>query len=502
MSQLKKGALLTYVKIILTNVVGLVLTPFIVRSLGDSEYGVYLLVGSFVAYLGLMNLGINNAIVRYVAKYKAEKNKKGEQEFLGTTMWIYIFISLFLTLVGGILYYNFDLIFSESLTYEELRIAKIMFIILVGNIAIALPGGSFFAICGGYESFVFPSLLNISRYLIRALIVFVVLIYGGKAISIVIIDTILSVTVMLIAARFVSKKLKVKISLKIFDTSLIKDIFSYSLWVFLFGIVYKFQWNAGQLILGVTTDSTTVAIYGIGVMLGGYYGAFAGGINSVLIPRATQMVINKSSGKELTETMVKIGRLNSFILLLVLSGFILFGKSFILLWVGETYENSWVIALLLMSVMTLPLIQAFGNSILEAKRKNRFKSLLSIFTVGSGVIVAYFMSQSYGIIGTAIPLITAMALNIIIMNLYYKKIFDFKIFSFFNKTLLKPFVLFTFMVIIASFLLNTTNINTWPLFLLFGSVYTIICIIAIYLVLMNDYEKSLISNMIKFNKKK
>lgn len=39
MSQLKKGALLSYANIFLTNVIGLILTPFIVKSLGDSEYG-------------------------------------------------------------------------------------------------------------------------------------------------------------------------------------------------------------------------------------------------------------------------------------------------------------------------------------------------------------------------------------------------------------------------------------------------------------------------------
>ena len=79
MSQLKQGALLTYVKIGVTNIVGLILTPYIIKSLGDSEYGLYVLVGSIIAYLGLMNLGINNATVRYVAKFKALEDKEAEK---------------------------------------------------------------------------------------------------------------------------------------------------------------------------------------------------------------------------------------------------------------------------------------------------------------------------------------------------------------------------------------------------------------------------------------
>lgn len=500
MSQLKKGALLTYLKVFLTNIIGLVLTPFIVKNLGDSEYGLYILIGSFVGYLGLMNLGINNAIVRFIAKYRAENDKKKEQEFLGTTMWLYLFISIALTIVGLILYYNLENIFSASLNKEEMEKAKIMFLILVANFAIALPGGSFFAICGGYESFVFPSALSIIKYIIRAISIFCILTLGGKAISIVILDTVLNILIILISGIYVIKKLKVKIPLNVFHKDLTKDIFSYSLWVFIFGIVFQFQWSAGQIILGITTDTITVAIYGIGILLGGYYGAFAGGINGVLIPRATQMVVKNSDGEELTKSMIKIGRLNSYILLLILSGFILFGKNFILLWVGQTYIASWSIALLLMCVLTLPLIQSFGNSILEAKRKNRFKSMVSLVSVSIGLIIGIFLSKQYGIFGIALPIALAMALNSIIMNFYYKKIFQFNILSFFSKVLLAPLLLYGTSVFACYLLLNNFNIDSWFLFITCAACYALIHICITYFILMNQYEKKLIKGLLKIKK--
>ncbi len=100
MSQLKKGAVLTYINIALTNVIGLTLTPFIIRSLGNSEYGLYTLIGSFVAYLTLVDLGLNNTIVRFVAKYRAEGDSYGEKQFLSTTMWVYLGISFFIIIIG------------------------------------------------------------------------------------------------------------------------------------------------------------------------------------------------------------------------------------------------------------------------------------------------------------------------------------------------------------------------------------------------------------------
>src|SRR5690606_33540080 len=161
MSQIKKGAALNYVTIFLTNVVGLLLTPFIIKKLGDAEFGLYTLIGAFVGYISVLDLGLTNTIVRFVAKYRAEKDKKGEENFLATTMIIYFIISIGVIIIGTVCYYNLESIFQDSLTAEQLDKAKIMFIILIFNLAITLPGGAFMGICSGYEQFVFPKAVNI-----------------------------------------------------------------------------------------------------------------------------------------------------------------------------------------------------------------------------------------------------------------------------------------------------------------------------------------------------
>ena len=94
MSQLKKGALLSYLTLMLTNIIGLILTPYIIKNLGDSEYGLYILIGGIIGYLTILDLGLNNAIVRYVSIYRAKNDKQGEEVFLGITMFIYFVISL------------------------------------------------------------------------------------------------------------------------------------------------------------------------------------------------------------------------------------------------------------------------------------------------------------------------------------------------------------------------------------------------------------------------
>tara|TARA_B110000211_G_C14025761_1_gene529746 strand:- start:35 stop:1534 length:1500 start_codon:yes stop_codon:yes gene_type:complete len=499
MSQLKKGALLSYISIFLTNVIGLILTPFIIKNLGDAEYGLYTLIGAFIGYISVFDFGLNNTIIRFVAKYRAEKDRIGEENFLAITMAIYILISILIIVIGICLYFNLDFIFNDSLTIFELEKAKVMFLILIFNLAITLPGGAFTAICSGYEHFVFPRIINIVRYIVRSLMIFSLLLFGGDAIGMVILDTIMNLLVIIINGYYVFNKLNVKFKMHSFELLFVKEIFSYSVWIFVFGLVQMFQWKSGHIILGINADTVTVAIFSVGIMLGTYYGAFASAINGVVLPRATQMIVNNESGQLLTEMMIKIGRVIMIILGFILISFILIGEEFILLWVGKTYEDSFMIALLIMIVSTVPLVQGFGNSILEANNKIKSKAILNLITMLLGVFAGFNISKEYGSVGMIICIVSALLVNSIITNIYFIKVFNFKIVLFFKKTFLSIILLLVLMIFVGSGINKLTTEISWLSLLLKGFILVIIYAGLSFLIVLNKDEKQVIHNYIKKN---
>lgn len=326
-----------------------------------------------------MDLGLNNTIVRYVSKYRAEKDKKGEENFLGTTMMIYVLISLIIIIAGIVLYYQLDRIFGDSLTFSEIEKAKTMFVILIFNLAITLPGGAFTAICNAYEKFVFPRALNIVKYLIRSLLVYVILTQGADSIGLVILDTVVNVATIALTFSYSFFKLKARFRFKGFNKVMVDEIFSYSMWIFIFAIISQLQWKGGQMIIGMRLNTTEVAIYAVGIMLGTYYGAFSGAISNLFLPRATHMTVKKATQRELTNMMVKIARFSLSSLIIIFIGFAILGKEFIYLWVGDTYEKSYLIAIIIMIGYTLPLIQTFANSLLEANKLFKIKTLVYFY---------------------------------------------------------------------------------------------------------------------------
>lgn len=500
MSQLKKGAFLSYITIILTNGVGLLLTPFIISKLGDSEYGLYTLIGSLVGYISVLDLGLNNTIVRFVAKYKAKGDKEGEENFLATTMMIYATISTIIVLLGIGLYFNLESVFKK-LTPEELAKAKIMFTILIFNLAITLPGGASGAICNAYEKFVFPRALNIIKYIVRSLMVVGLLYWGGDSVAIVILDTIVNIMVIGINAYYVLRVLKIKFKLRQFEKTLVKQIFSYSVWIFIFAMVGQFQWRAGQIILGVISGTKAVAIYGIGIMLGTYYGAFSSAISGVFLPRATKMTVLEVSPTELTDMMIKIGRFSLITLLMILGGFLLFGSQFVHLWVGDTYQDSYVIAVIIMFSYTLPLVQTFASAILEAKSKFAFKAVVYISLIGSGTAFGAYLVRFFGVPGIIIGTVTGWILSQVIMNFYYSKVIKLEVSRFFRELLSK--LLPTFIVILAlGYFLNYIPGYNWFNLIIKIVIFAVLFMVLIFRFGMNGYEQKIFRDAIPFISKK
>lgn len=119
---------------------------------------------------------------------------------------------------------------------------------------------------------------------------------------------------------------------------------------------------------------------------------------------------------------VQVGRIQFLIQAMVVSGFALFGKPFIRLWVGEGYEVSYWVAVLLMLAATIPLIQNLGIEIQRALNKHQFRSIAYSVMAIVNLLISIYLCQRYGAIGSAVgTCISLLAANGAVMNWYYYK---------------------------------------------------------------------------------
>lgn len=493
-SELKYGVYLSYISLFVTNISNLILTPFIIKSLGNSQYGLYMLIGAFVGYIAVLDFGLGNTVVRFVAKYRAENDKKSEENFLFSTFLIYTIISVVVLLIGTIIYFNLSKIFGGSLTSNEIEQAKVMFVILVINLALTLPMKSFTAIMTAYERFILPRSLAIFRIILRMIIIFILLSLGYKAVAIVVVDSALNLLMLMINMLYVFFKLKVRIRLHYLDIKLFKQIFSYSSLIFISVVVDQIYWRIGHLILGIVSTTAEVAVFAIGIMFGQYFITFSTAISGVFLPRITAMVVKDATGEDLTDMLIKTGRLQFIVLGLVLGGFIIVGKNFIFLWIGPDYYASWIIGLILMIPLFFVLTQTIGISILQAKNMHGFRAFSYLGIAIINTFISIYFAKAYGAIGAAAGTSLSLILgNIIVMNLYYHYKVKLNMPRFYKELFNGLFISFCASLVIGSSLLIIPG-DSWMQFIIQGTLFTAIYMVVLWKFGMNNYERNLFMN--------
>ena len=497
MNQLKVGAILNYVIIGLNTIVGLAYTPYMLRCLGQNDYGLYSLVASVIAYLTILDFGFGNAIIRYTAKFRAEGKQKEQWEMFGMFLVIYSVIGI-IAFVGGLgLYFNVETLFDRTMTSSDLAQARTMMLLLTFNLAFTFPLSIFGSIISAYENFVFQRIISILRILISTTVMILVLAIGFKAVALVIIQTIFNLLTLLINLFYCIYKLKVRIVFCKFNWLFIKEISIYSFWIFLNAIMDKIYWGTGQFVLGAVSGTVAVAIFSVAILLEHMYMQFSTSIASVLLPKLTSMVALNRSDEEISELFIRTGRLQCIVMSFILSGFLIFGKSFIEIWAGVDYSASFYITLIFFVALFIPLIQNTGVVILQARNQMKFRSLLylviSIVSLGGQIILA----KNYGAIGCAIAIGGALIIGQgVIMNFYYSIKQHLNIRTFWNqilRLLIIPTIV-TLIGIYSTYYFSSSNI----LYLTLGIViFSLVFFTLIYLFSMNTYEKVLFLNPIK-----
>lgn len=503
MNQIRAGAILNYLIIGLNTIVGLAYTPYMLRCLGQTEYGLYSLVASIIAYLTILDFGFGNAIVRYTAKYRAEEKHEEQWRMFGMFLIVFTIIGVIALSIGLILYYKIDLLFDNTMTAFEIKQAQIMMLLLSINMAFTFPLSIFGSIITAYEDFIFQKILQITRLLLCTGTIVVLLGYGYKAISMVVVQTVFNLGVLIANYVYCKKNIKIKISFKGIKWTFLKEIGVYSFWIFLSSIIDRIYWSTGQFVLGAISGTLAVAVFSVAITLQQMYMAFSGAISNVLLPRIVKIVHNNKSTSELSSIFIKAGRLQAIIMLLVLFGFIVFGKKFIEYWAGDGYIESFYIALLFFFSLFIPLVQSVGFCILQAKNCLKFRSLSYLIIAIVSLLGQIILSKEYGAIGCSIAISFALLLGQgLIMNFYYQKYQQLNIISFWKEILklaIFPFMLSFLWVILD---LNKFLVHSIGTLLVGMSIFTLIYFIGQYYISMNKDEQYYIISAGKYLKKK
>ncbi len=195
------------------------------------------------------------------------------------------------------------------------------------------------------------------------------------------------------------------------------------------------------------------------------------------------------------ELLIRIGRLQYYIVSLILSGYIVFGQIFIDVWAGKDYSQAYIIGLLTMVPLAVPLIQSIAFSVISAQNKLKFRTIVYAVIAVLNVIGTILAMPKFGIIGAAACTAVAFIVgNGILMNWYYWKVIKLDIIGFW-KNIIRISIAPVIMVVVGTVALQVITVKNLWMVLILGVMYVVLFGIASWILEMNDYEKSLVTGM-------
>jgi len=493
-NQRKIGAILSYSNVIAKNLITFMYVPFLLRFVGQANYGLFQMTNSVMSSLGLLSMGFSSAYVKFYITYKVNDDENNIEKLNALYLLIFIFISFISLIVGSILVLNINHLFSQSLTPHQIILMRYLMIVLVIDMAVTFISSVFDSNIIVNEQFIFQQTRQLMKTFLVPLICVPLVLVGVGVLSIVITQLMITILFLILNMNYCFKNLNMRFRFNNLPIKLFKEVGTFSIFIFLNQIVDLVNNNAPNFILGMFRGAKMVATFSVAIMMKNMFFMLSGSLSNVFIPRVHQLVDTEQGTDVLTEFMVKVGRIQMTILFFILGGFIIVGKYFIRIWAGSDNINAYGLIIFMILPAIIPLSQNIGVEIQRAMNKQVFRSVIYIVFAVINVVCTVIGSIEYGLIGAASGyVISIIFANGFAMNWYYQSIIHLDMKRYWIETLkvIVPFVsVTTFLGIVKIFV----KVETFKVFITMGIIYVLAYVFVYLRFTANEYEKKLIGN--------
>lgn len=92
----------TWTGVVANLFIGFVLSPYIIRKLGEERYGIWALSFALIEYLGLFDLGFRSAVVNYASRFRAQRQPDRINEVINTALCYFLGIFVIGLVLTGV----------------------------------------------------------------------------------------------------------------------------------------------------------------------------------------------------------------------------------------------------------------------------------------------------------------------------------------------------------------------------------------------------------------
>lgn len=394
----------------ISTLVTLLLTPFLIHSLGDIDYGIWILVGSVGGLYSILDLGIGASIVRYVSRAYAKKDMEELNKTINTCLFIYSIIAVVVVLLTLTLTKVLPLFVSIP-PAMEIEFTGALLIIGLG-IALMFPLKVFGGVLDALMRQDIQSGINIAFTLIQAILIVLTLKAEGGLIglaTVTFIATLFSGGLNLYFAFRICPPLKLGWSF--IERGKIREILGYSAFrlINMVGDILRFRLDS--IIIGSVLSLSAITPYSIAQRMVRYFMLFVGQIFGVTMPLYSSYETKKDT-QSIHRLFLNSTFYSSIVAFFIASLFIVYGETFIALWIGTEYAQKGYIPLLILTIcFTAGLSQNPSINLAYGMERHKVIAIVTVLEGIANLVLSLALARKMGLVGvalgTAIPMIIA-----------------------------------------------------------------------------------------------
>lgn len=411
--QFFKNVLTSWMGMVIGIVITFFFTPYLISMIGKDQYGIWTLAFSIIAYMGLADLGMKQAIVRYISKYYAVEDWPQLNQVFSSAVRVYALIGLAIAAATVLIVFVFIDYFQ--IPEEYLKIARISFLVLGINQAIGYALLPFTAL-GAYHRFDITTMFNVGAKIAQTvgIVLLLELGYGLVAMAFMV------AAMTLLAKLFINyirirKYPENRFSFAAIDKEKTKMLLGYGWFSFLIVATWIVIFQTDNIVIGAFISMEAVTVYSIA---GAIVTQLRSAINIISVP-LVPAVSHFEAGKDFDRIMTiynKSSRYLYYVSACLALAIIFFGGPFILLWVGPDFIPAISILHVLIIAATVFFPQMIANSVLLGISKHKIAFYILAAEAIANIGLSLALVGRYGIMGVALG--TAIPQMIIYLFIY------------------------------------------------------------------------------------
>lgn len=447
-----KGSFLRVFQFMAIILVTLFMTPFIIRSIGDRMYGLWVVVGSFMGFYGLFDFGMSSAVQRYVSRAIGEKDREEMNKIVNAAFFIFSSIGV-VVLVATTIITLFAPFFGKNVA--DINLFRKVIPILGLSIAMGFPMRVFMGVLISHLRYDLVSGIEMSKLLMRTAIIYIFLKTGHGILAMAVITFTVDLCGYAGILYFYRKYSDgIVVSFKFIDNKSVKKLFSFSIFTFIAQLADRSRFDIPSFIIAAYLGLATVTIYAIAARLIGYFMDLVSNAVGIVLPVFSQYEA-QNNFIAIRDKLVFITKISTYLSVCVGGTLIIFGKVFIERWVGHLYITAYPILVILAASLTLALAQNPSVHLLYGISKHKFFAVGNVVEAILNLTLSLIFVKKFGMIGVAFGLAIALVIvKLLIQPVYVCRAINLSFKNYYLNAFLKPFFIASLSVGIGWFIVK------------------------------------------------